>query len=126
MGDLKVYKLNDYEWYITPWSLEKTLEWYNKEFEDDLTVELVEECDVYNQGMWFETNDEDDIEELGDSDEIIDYIKTPKGIKRSAQFGNLMRRDGIVYKYCSFKVVIEEQYSDEELLEPEVIATIEW
>lgn len=126
MENLKVYKLNDYEWYITPWSLEKTLEWYNKEFEDDLTAELVEECDVYNQGMWFETNDEDDIEELGDSDEIIGYIKTSKGTKRSVQFGNLMRRDGIVYKYCSFKVVIEEQYSDEELLEPEVIATTEW
>lgn len=125
MNNLKVYKLNDYEWYVTPWSIEKTLEWYNKEFDDDLTKDMVGECDIYNEGMWLETSDKEDIERLGDSDERISIIKTPKGIKRAVRFGDLMRRDDIVYKYCSFKVAIEDMY-DKELVEPEVIASTDF
>lgn len=126
MDNLKVYKLNDYEWYVTPWNLDKTLDWYNKEFDDDLTKNEVTECDLYNDGMWLETKDEDDIEELGDSDEIISIVKTSKGTKRAVQFGDLMRRDDMAYKYVSLKVAIEELYGDKELFEPEVIASTDF
>lgn len=125
MDNLKVYKLNDSEWYITPWSIDKTLAWYNKEFKCNLTTDMIQECNVYKEGMWLETTDEDDIEALGDSDEIISIIKTPQGLKRSVMFGDLMKKGESVYKYCSFKVAIEEIY-DEELKEPEIIASTEF
>lgn len=123
--NFKVYKLNDYEWYITPWNLSDTLNWYNKEFGDDLTTNDVEESNLDLEGMWWETQDKEDIERLGDSDEIITIEKTPTGTKRSVCFGDLMRKDGDVYKYTSFKDVIKIYYN-ESIEEPEVIATTEW
>lgn len=103
---LAVYKMNDYEWYITPWNLEDTLKWYNEEFEDDLTKEDIEEANLDTEGMWWETTDKKDLDELGDSDEIIGIEKTIKGTRRKVRFGNLMRKEG--------------------LKEPEVIASTDW
>lgn len=124
--NLTVYKMNDYEWYITPWNLEDTLKWYNKEFEDDLTKEDIEECNLDTEGMWWETKDRNDIERLGNADEIIGIEKTPKGTKRKVHFGNLMRHEGMICKYTSFREVIKNNYLNEPLKEPEVIASTEW
>lgn len=126
MESLKVYKLNDYEWYVTPWNIKKTLEWYNKEFGDDLTEDNVEERDLYNDGIFLLTEDEDDISDLEGKDELISYIKVDGNWKQSPQFGDLIRMDGMVYKYCSLKVAIEELYGDKELTEPEVIASTDF
>jgi hypothetical protein len=120
-----VYKLNDYEWYVTSWYLEDVLEWYNKEF-DELSEDDIERCDIDLQGMWWITKDKEDIERLGDSDEFIHIEKTDKGTRRNVQFGDLMKKDGAVYKYTSFREVIKNNYLDEPLSEPEVIASTEW
>lgn len=124
--NLSVYKMNDYEWYITPWNLKDTLDWYNKEFEEELTESDIEECDIDKEGTWWETNDKKDIEELGDSDELIHIEKTEKGTKRSVQFGDLLRHSGMICKYTSFRDVIKDNYSNEELKEPDVIASTDW
>ncbi|AVP54506.1 Uncharacterised protein [Clostridium tetani] len=65
---MKVYFDGDSEWYASPWDLEKTRLWIIKEFNLDDDLEL-EECDLSNDCMWYETNDKKDIEELGDYDE---------------------------------------------------------
>lgn len=121
-----VYKLNDYEWYITSWSLKDTLDWYNKEFEDELTGDDIEECNLDLEGMWWETKDKNDIELLGDSDELIHIEKIDNETMKKVQFGDLMRHDGLICKYTSFREVIKNNYLDEPLNEPEVIASIEW
>ena len=36
MGDIKVFKLNEYECYATPWNEEETVEWYKKEFKEEV------------------------------------------------------------------------------------------
>lgn len=125
MKELKVYKMNDYEWYITPLSIEETIKWYNKEFDDDITENDIEEADLDAEGMWWETTDKKDINELGDSDEIIGIEKTPKGTRRKVRFGNLMRKEGLVYKYTSFREVIKNNYS-ESINRPEMIASTDW
>ncbi|WP_252251274.1 hypothetical protein [Clostridium sp. VAP52] len=125
-NELKVYKLNDYEWYITPWDLEDTLKWYNEEYEDNVIKEDIIESNLDTEGMWWETEDKNDIEKLGNYDEIIGVEKTSEGTKRKIYFGNLMRKDGEIYKYIPFREVIKNYYLNAILTEPEVIATTEW
>lgn len=123
-----VYKLNDYEWYITSWYLEDTLKWYINEFGDEITEEDVELCDIDKKGMWIETTDNNDILKLGDSDELIS-TKVDKHGKRITvpKFGDLMRGyDGLVFKFTSFRDVINKNYMDNPLKEPEVIASTDW
>lgn len=123
-----VYKMNDYEWYITSLSLKDTVDWYNKEFEDDIGVEEIEICDLDNEGMWIETTDDADIIKLGDSDELVS-TKIDEYGKRvlDTKFGDLMRsHDGLICKFTSYREVINKSYMDNPLLEPEVIATTEW
>ncbi|WP_252225180.1 MULTISPECIES: hypothetical protein [unclassified Clostridium] len=125
-NELKVYKLNDYEWYITPWNITDTLKWYNEEFEDNIIKEDIIESNLNTEGMWWETEDKNDIERLGDYDEIIGIEKTLEGTKRKICFGNLMRKEGEIYKYIPFREVIKHYYLNSILTEPEVIATTEW
>ena len=122
---MKVYKMNDYEWYITPLSLEETIKWYNKEFDDDTTEKDIEEADLDTEGMWWETTDKKDIVKLGDSEELIGATKTKHGYIKHACFGDLMRKEGLIYKYSSFRDVIKNNYS-ENLKEPEIIASTDW
>lgn len=65
---MKVYFDGDSEWYASPWDLEKTRLWIIENYQLDKNFEL-EECDLDNDCMWYETNDKKDIEELGDYDE---------------------------------------------------------
>lgn len=65
---MKVYFDGDSELYASPWDLEKTRLWIIENYQLDKDFEL-EECDLDNDCMWYETNDKKDIEELGDYDE---------------------------------------------------------
>lgn len=127
MNNLKVLKMNDYEWYVTPWSVEKTVEWYNNDFDDELEEDMVEEMDLEKDGIFFLSDNEEDKNRLGDKDEIVNYIKKEDGkLKRQPKFGDLMRIDEDIYKFCSLKDVIAAVYKGEELLEPELIASTDF
>lgn len=65
---MKVYFDGDSEWYASPWELEKTKKWIVENYQLDDDLEL-EECNLDNDGMWYETNDKKDVEGLGDYDE---------------------------------------------------------
>lgn len=121
----EVYKLNDYDYYITPWDLEDTIDWYNEEYEDEISIDDIEICNLDSEGMWVETTDSNDIDRLGESDELISTY-TKEGIS-IPEFGDLMRGyDGAIYKFTSYREVINKNYIDNELSEPEVIASTIW
>lgn len=115
IDNIKVYKMNDYDWVASKWDIEKTNEYYSEEF-DDNHIECVAECDIDKDGMWYETTNKADIEMIGDSDGIMS-----KAI--GCTIGDLMRRDSEVYKFTSFRQVLEES---DDFTEPYVIATTEW
>ncbi|ACA57458.1 hypothetical protein FDC45_17790 [Clostridium botulinum] len=108
---MKVYFDGNYEWYASPWELEKTREWVIKNYQLDDDFEL-EKCDLDNGCMWYETTDRKDIEELSGNDE-----QCKGGI------GDLRRGiedKSIVEKIMTFREVLEIQgYSKE----PYIIAT---
>lgn len=121
-SDIKVYKMNEYEWLASKWSIEKTNEWYENHF-DDNPIEDVKECNLDTEGMWYLTTDKKDIERLGGSDELFSYEIINGNHKRKTQFGDLIRRDGEIYKFISYRDAI--QY-DLDFKEPYCIASTEW
>ena len=122
---MRVFKMNDYEWYVSPLGVKETVAWYNNEFDDDTTSSDILEYSLDTEGMWFLTNDPNDIERLGDSDELIHYIQTDKGRKRSVQIGDLMQRYNEVYKFTSFREVIDKE-NLWDITQPELIASTDW
>lgn len=49
MNDIKVYKMNDHEWWASPWDIETTNEYYKKEHgltEEENPIEEIEECSI--------------------------------------------------------------------------------
>lgn len=127
MNNLKVLKMNDYEWYVTPWSVKKTVDWYNNDFDSELEDDMIEEMDLEKDGIFFLSDSEEDKDRLGDKDEIVTYIKRENGkLKRQPQIGDLMRIENDIYRYCSFRYVIDSVYGNKELLEPELIASTDF
>ena len=58
---LKVYRMNDCEWWCTHLEIEEFYDWYLKEHgldQEDNPLEDVEECDLDKDGMWWEYEDE--------------------------------------------------------------------
>lgn len=121
--NIKVYRMDDYEWWASKWDKEKTNNFFNKEYGTENEIKYVEECDLDKDGMWYTTNNPEDIEELGDNDEIISIKKANGMTKREVAFGDLMRRDGEVFKYMSFRNVLK-LYDD--FKDPFMIASTEW
>lgn len=108
---LRVYFDGDSEWYASPWDLEKTRLWIIKEFGLDDDLEL-EECNIDMEGMWYETNNPEDIAGLDDYDESC------KG-----GIGDLRRGiedKSIVERLMAFREVIKLQGASEK---PYIIAT---
>ena len=98
--EMKVYFDGDSEWYASPWGIEKTRQWIIENYQLDDDLEL-EECDLDNDCMWYETNKTEDIAELGDYDE-----KCKGGI------GDLRKgieNESIVEKLMTFREVIKLQ-----------------
>ena len=56
MDDVKVFKMNDCEWFATNLNLDDLYKWYLKEYglepEDNPFDEIIE-CDLDNEGMWW-------------------------------------------------------------------------
>lgn len=123
-----VYKLNDYEWYVTSWNLADTINWYNKQFEDEIDIDYIEAIDVEKEGMWIETTDSKDFNILGDSDELVSTKINNDGKRLKApKFGDLMKGfEGQVLKFTSFKDVIKKHYLENPLKEPELIASTDF
>lgn len=114
MAELKIFRMDEYSWYVAH-NLMEFLNWYhmnvnNIEDEEDLSdLEVIEPQDGQ---MWSNTNvTEADIEELGDYDEHC-----------SGGIGDLMRKDGDIYKLQTFEDVL----GDEDINEPYEIASTEW
>lgn len=124
--DVKVFRMDDYEWWATKWDLERTHEYYIKEYgldSEDCLIEDVRECDIDKEGMWWETEDEEDLKMIGDSDEIIGFEVVNGQTKAKVEFGNLMRRSGEVYKFISLREALKEHG---DFTEPFCIASTEW
>ena len=101
---LKVFKMNDYEWWCTDKELEEFYPWYLKEHgldPEDNPLEEVAECDLDNDGMWWDYDDENEkqrlLNELGEHDGIV----TPKGI------GSIKKFDGEPREQISFRKAIQ-------------------
>ncbi len=122
MNEIKVYQLNDCEWYATKGNLEDLINWYRDNIDDSLTYEEMldeaKECDLDNKGMWWITEDEENLKLIGTSDELIN-----KDENNNLQFGSLMRFGNEVFKYISFRQAIE---CDLEFTEPYCIASTEF
>ncbi|MBB6625240.1 hypothetical protein H7E67_17630 [Clostridium gasigenes] len=136
MNNIKVYKMNDYSFVASKWSIEETNKWYENLF-DDNNIEDIEELNIKETGMWLETNNIEHLDRLGDSDEITS-MKTVNGNSVGCtqfgdlctqfgdlctQFGDLMRRSGGIYILTSYEDVLLMEGDFEE---PYEIATTEW
>lgn len=121
MKDIKVFKLNEYEWWATKGDLEDLINWYRENIDNSETFEEMlneaEECDLDKDGMWWETTNKKDLEQLGDSDELISRDKV-------LEFGSLKRFGyNTICKYIPFREAI--QY-DLDFTEPYCIASTEY
>lgn len=123
MGEIKVYKMNDYEWWASKLSIEETEKFIREEIGGKNDIEDIEECDIDKEGMWWPTEDPADLELLGVSDELISIERIDGQTRIKVSFGNLMRGDGKVYKYISLREAIERSG---EYTEPFCIASIDW
>lgn len=123
MESVKVYRMDDYEWWASKWDKEDTNNFFNEEYGTDNDLDEIRECDLDKNGMWYTTNNSEDIERLGDSDEIISIEKVNGMTKRKVAFGDLMRKDREVFKYMSFRDVLKLNGDFEK---PFMIASTEW
>lgn len=114
MANLKIFRVDDYSWYVAH-DLMEFLNWYHKnvnEIEDELDLIELEVTDPKDGCMWSNTNiTQEDIDTLGDYDEHC-----------AGGVGDLMRRDGEIYKMQTFSDVL----GDEDIKEPYEIASTEW
>jgi len=126
VNNIRVYQMNDCEWWASKLDKRATLNFYLKETcltEEENPIEEVRECDIDKEGMWWETDDPEDIERLGDADEVIGTKEVNGMTVREIQLGNLMRIDGQIYKFIPFREAIKK-YRDYK--EPYMIACTEW
>lgn len=128
VNDVKVFKMDDYEWWASKWDKGNTHDYYLKEYgldKEDAPIEDIQECNLDTEGMWWTTEDPADIERLGDADEIINY-ETINGRKvRKTKFGNLTRMfgNGEVHKFISLREALRRHGDFEE---PFCLASTEW
>lgn len=109
MANLKIFRLDDCSWYVAH-DLMEFLNWYHENINSVETTDDLSDLEITepeNGHMWSNTNvTPEDIAELGEYDEL----------------GNLMRRDGEVWKRQTFAEVI----GDIDIKEPYEIASTEW
>ncbi len=117
---IRVYRMNDYEWWASKWHIEDTNEWYIKEHgldEEDNPTDEIYSCDLDKEGVWIETNEPNDIKELDDNDELGNVVLG------NPEFGDLKRYGDGIFKYTSFR---EALLLDLDFKEPYCIASTEW
>lgn len=115
MADLKIYRLDEYSWYVAH-NLMEFLNWYNKNIDnieepDDL--QELEEIEPENGVIWSTKNiTSKDIENLGNYDEH----------GTGKEIGDLKKHDGEICKLQTFADVLGK----EDIKEPYEIASTEW
>lgn len=114
MEDVKIFRVDDYSWYVAH-DLMEFLNWYHKNINnidepDDIgELQMFEPKDGY---MWSNVNiTPEDIAELGECDG-----RCKGGV------GDLMRNGGEIWKMQTFADVL----GDEDVKEPYKIASTEW
>ena len=119
MEEIKVFRLNDYEWWATKGELEDLIEWYRENIDNSESVEEMldeaKECNLDTEGVWYETIDENDIKILGEHDELLN--------KNLTGFGSLKRYGSSICKLISFREAIGY---DLNFTEPYCIASSEY
>lgn len=123
MEGIKVYKMNDYEWWASKLSIEETAKFIENEIRRENDLDDVKECDLDKDGMRWPTEDRADLDRLGDADEIIGFEIINGQTKRKVGFGDLMRSEGKVYKYIPLRLAL---LKSGEYTEPFCIAATEW
>ncbi len=101
--NLKVFKMNDMEWWCTHMSLDEFYPWYLEEHglaEDDNPRDEIEECDLDNDGMWFFFDDEENIKRL--EKELKGFDELCKG-----GIGDIERKYDGIAEMVSFRKAIE-------------------
>jgi len=118
MEDIKVFRLNDYEWWATKGNLDDLINWYRENIDNSETYEEMldeaRECNLDTEGVWWETTNENDIKLLGENDEVR--------TKNPFAFGSIKRIYGGICKYISFREAIK---LDLDFTEPYCIASTE-
>lgn len=109
-----IFQMDEYAWYVAH-SIMEFLNWYHRNID---SIEILDELqgitmiEPENGTMWSNQNiTQEDIEALGDSDEIC-----------RGGIGDLMRRDGEIFKMQTFADVL----GDEDFNEPYEIASTDW
>lgn len=114
MANLKIFRMDEYSWYVAH-DLMEFLNWYHKNVNDIEDVDDLSELEIIDPEdgcMWCNSNiTPDDIEELGDYDE-----------RCGGGVGDLKRVHGEIYKMQTFADVL----GDEDIKEPYEIASTEW
>lgn len=114
---IRVYKMNDYEFFASKWSIEETSGWYKEEYgidEVDNPTEEIYSCDLDKEVVWRETTDENDLKAIGELDEVKSYLEPIPSI------GDLKRIGSKIYKCVSFRQALVE---DGDFKEPYCLAT---
>ena len=104
---LKVFKMNDVEWWCTHMELKEFYSWYLKEHgldPEDNPLDEIKECDLDSDGMWLEFEDEENIyrldKELNGFDEVCkggigDIKRTSNGIIEMVSFRKAIDMFGV-------------------------------
>jgi hypothetical protein len=120
MGDITVYKLNEYEWWASKLSIEETEAFYEKEIGEENDIEDIEECNIDKEGMWWEI--ETGTKEHEEATLKLNGLSKWKQEKELTS-GDLMNDDGTISKWITFREAIERSG---EYCEPFCIASTEW
>lgn len=125
---LSIYKMDDYSCYCTPWDLEKTIKWYKDEYGEECDEDWCEDVDLDTEGMYWETESEEDKLKIGDTEEYrVEQKVILEGIEyKRATFGSLMYHEGMLNKLIPYREVLETHFKDEDITEPFMISTTEW
>ena len=107
--DVKVYRMNDYDFVASHLSLEATNEWYSKEY-DNNELDDVKELNIEIDWMWYEIKDMDE--------------KAKIFINNDLSYSDKYKQVGF---YIFEKVTLKEALErDGEYKEPYIIASTEF
>lgn len=124
--NVKVYKMDECSWIATNLGFIETVAWYcdNVVTLTDEDIANIEECDINTECMWYPTENVDDLERIGDYDEVFHskYVETRKHIA-----DDLLRTSDGIYKYTPYVEVLKDYVNEDgDIAEPFEIASTEW
>lgn len=125
----KVYKVNDIDTVVTPFDMQRTIDWYEKETGCDTDLEVFREIDIEKEGYWESEevfNSPDTLEDciydlINYGHEEYCYLKQSNN---RDTFGDISFIHGDIFKYISYKEGILKFHRN--LTEPCVIASTEF